>query len=164
MSIDIQPDFTETQAARLEAACQHIGEVLHQPAVAERLRSAPGESEWSAMQTLGHTVEMIPYWLSHCSTLAAAETPPNFGRTLDDPERLAGPERGQTTDPDVMLGYLNEEVTAAAAAIRQLSQEQLHKHGTHVRRGIMTVADVVNDFIVSHTEEHLAQVKAALGE
>jgi hypothetical protein len=164
MSVDISPSFPSTYAARLEAAAEEIAAVLRKPAVSERLRNAPGDNEWSAMQTLGHTVEMIPYWLSHCRTIIVANTPPNFGRTMDDPERLAGPERGQTTDPELMLGYLNEEVSAAASTIRQIPFEHLSKSGTHVRRGHMTIADIIDAFIVSHAEEHLAQVKAALGE
>jgi hypothetical protein len=164
MSVDIQPNFTETQAARLEAAAEGITAILRKPAVSERLRNAPGDNEWSAMQTLGHTVEMLPYWIHHCHNAIAADTPPSFGRGLDDAERLAGPERGQTTDPELMLGYLNEEVSAAASAIRQMTIEQLNKTGIHIRRGSMTVAQMIDSLIVSHAEEHLAQVKAALAE
>jgi hypothetical protein len=36
------------------------------------------------------------------------------------------------------------------------------KKGIHIRRGEMTVADVVEVFIVSHAEDHLEQVRAAL--
>jgi len=83
------------QAKRLESVYEQLAALLRQPEVAQRLRAVPGADEWSAMQTVGHMAEMIPYWLSHCRTLIAATgKPPRFGRTLDSPERLAGVERG----------------------------------------------------------------------
>ena len=106
---------------------------------------------------------MIPYWLSHCRALiAAAGEPPRFGRTLDAPERLAGVERGATGTPDEYLRLLNDEVQAAATAIRHMPAAERGRKGIHLRRGEMTVADVVEVFIVAHAEEHLAQVQAAL--
>ena len=65
-------------------------------------------------------MEMIPYWLGHCRALIAATAePPVFGRGYDAPERLAGIERGSNGDPKELLGLLNDEVKAAARAIRQ---------------------------------------------
>jgi uncharacterized damage-inducible protein DinB len=161
---DTQENFAEPQARRLESVSEQLAALLRQPEVAQRLRAAPGESEWSAMQTVGHMVEMIPYWLSHCRTLIAATgEPPRFGRTLDAPERLAGVERGAMGTPDDLLRQLNDEVQAAAKAIRQMSAAERGKKGLHLRRGEMSVADVVEVFVVAHAEEHLAQVQAALG-
>jgi uncharacterized damage-inducible protein DinB len=153
----------EAQARRLENVYEQLAALLRQPDVARRLRAAPGENEWSAMQTVGHTAEMIPYWLSHCRTLIAATAgPPRFGRTLDAPERLAGVERGATGTPDEFLRQLNDEVQAAAKAIRHMPAAERGRKGIHLRRGEMTVADVVEVFIVAHAEEHLVQVQAAL--
>jgi hypothetical protein len=71
----------EAQAKRLERVYEEVAKLLQEPAVAARLRTPPGRNEWSAMQTLGHMTEMIPYWLNHCRTLIAATgTPPAFGR------------------------------------------------------------------------------------
>ena len=159
----IQENPGEAQARRLESVYQELAALLHRPDVAQRLRAAPGESEWSAMQTLGHTVEMIPYWLSHCRTLIAATAgPPHFGRTLDAPERLAGVEHGAAGTPDEFLRRLNDEIQAAAQTIRSMSAAERGKKGLHLRRGEMTVADVVEVFIVAHAEEHVAQVRTAL--
>ena len=162
MTAGTQENPGEAQARRLENVYEQLAAVLRQPDVAQRLRANPGESEWSAMQTLGHTVEMIPYWLSHCRTLIAAAEPPRFGRTLDAPERLAGVEHGAAGTPDEFLRRLNDEVQAAATTIRHMSAAERGKTGLHLRRGEMTVADVIEVFIVAHAEEHLAQVQAAL--
>jgi uncharacterized damage-inducible protein DinB len=131
--------------------------------VAARLRTPPGENEWSAMQTLGHMTEMIPYWLHHCRALiAATDALPSFGRTPGSPERLAGVAHGAAAAPDALLAQLRREVQAAAATIRGLSPDEREKKGLHPGRGEMTVADVVERFVVSHAEEHLTQVQAAL--
>ena len=162
MTAGTEENPAEAQARRLESAYEQLAALMRRPDVAQRLRAAPGENEWSAMQTVGHIAEMIPYWLSHCRTLIAAAEPPRFGRTLDAPERLAGVERGALGTPDEFLRVLNDEVQAAARAIRQMPAAERSRKGIHLRRGEMTVADVVEVFIVAHAEEHLAQVRAAL--
>jgi hypothetical protein len=153
----------ETQAKRLERVYEDVAKLLREPKVASRLRTAPGEHEWSAMQALGHMAEMIPYWLHHCRVLIAATGhPPTFGRTPGSPERLAGVAHGAAADPDVLLSQLQKEVRAAAGTIRNLSMAERCKRGINPERGELTVADVLESFIVSHAEEHLAQVQAAL--
>lgn len=153
----------EAQARRLESVVEQLTTLLRRPEVALRLRATPGENEWSAMQIMGHMTEMIPYWLAHCQGLiAAAAEPPRFGRTLDAPERLAGVERGATGEPDEFVRRLNDEVQAAATALRRMSAAERGKKGLHLTRGEMTVADVVEHFIVAHAEDHLAQVRASL--
>ena len=153
----------EAQAKRLERVNEEVAKLLQEPGVAPRLRIRPGRTEWSAMQTLGHMTEMIPYWLNHCRTLiAAAGTPPAFGRTAGSPERLAGVAHGASTEPDALLHQLHEAVRAAASEIRQLSTTERGKRGISSERGEMTVAQVIESFIIDHAEEHLAQVRNAL--
>jgi len=153
----------EAQAKRLERVYDEVAKLLREPGVASRLRTPPGGNEWSAMQTLGHMTEMIPYWLNHCRTLIAATgTPPTFGRTAGSPERLAGVAHGADADPDALLRHLREEVRAAASVFRQLSPAERGKRGISGERGDMTVAEVIESFIVDHAEEHLAQVQTAL--
>ena len=153
----------EVQAHRLEIAYAQLADLLSQPENAGRLRVHEGETEWSAMQVLGHVVEMIPYWLGQCQMLIRAETPPVFGRTPDAPERLAGPERGAASDVEALLGVLNEEVQAAARAIEEMTPAERDKRGQHIRRGEMRVEDVVELLVVAHMEEHLVQVREVLG-
>ena len=153
----------ETQAERLERVYEEVARLLRDPGVASSLRAGPSKDAWSAMQTLGHMTEMIPYWLNHCSVLITATgEPPSFGRTAGSPERLAGVAHGATAQPDALLSRLEEEVRAAAGTIRKLSVAERSKRGISSERGEMTVAEVLESFIVSHAEEHLAQVQAAL--
>ena len=155
----------EAQAKRLERVYEHVARLLRDPGVSGRLRAAPGTDEWSAMQALGHMREMIPYWLNHCRVLiraAADREPPTFGRTPGSSERMDGVAHGAAAEPDALLRELEAEVRAAASAIRQLSMPERGKRGVYPGRGEMTVADVVESFIVSHAEEHMAQVQATL--
>jgi hypothetical protein len=135
--------------------------MVHSDAI-RRLRAA-GDNEWSVMQVLGHMVEMIPYWLGHCRVLIAATAePPVFGHGPGAPERLAGIERSSTGDPKELLGLLNDDVEAAARAIREMSAAERSKKGIHIKLGELTVADSLERFIVAHAEEHLEQIRAAL--
>lgn len=156
-------ESADKQAERLEAVGEQLTSLLRQPAVSRRLRVMPGENDWSALQILAHIDEMIPYWMQHCQTLiAAAGERPRFGRPLDAPERLAGVERGGTATLEDLMAQLNEEVQTASREIRAMTPEERAKTGIHVRLGTMTVTDAVDRFIVSHAEEHLAQIRAAL--
>ena len=163
MAADTDLNPGEAQARRLEHVGAQVTTLLRQPEVAQRLRATPGENEWSAMQTVGHMAEMIPYWMDHCHRLIAAKAePPQFGRTLDATERLAGVELGAIGQPDELLQSLNHEVDVAAQTIRHMSPTDWGKTGIHLRHGKMTVAEVVEQLVVAHAEEHLAQVRAAL--
>jgi hypothetical protein len=153
----------EALSGRLERAGEALAADLRRPETAWRLRTAPGETEWSALETLGHVVEMIPYWLAHCrDIIAATGEPPHFGRTLEDPERLAAVASADGVGVDRLLEMLESEVQTAGQAIRSLSAAALEKKGIHLRRGEMSVADVLEVFVVSHAEDHLAQVRGAL--
>ncbi len=153
----------EAQVRRLEQVYEQLEAELQQPAVIQRLRHPAGDNEWSAMQILGHMVEMIPYWLRQCQALIAATgNPPQFGRTLDAPERLEGVERGATRNPDELMRLLKQEITIATETVRAMSPVERDKKGIHIRRGEMTIADILETFVVSHAEDHLAQVRKTL--
>ncbi len=162
MENDANP--AETQAQRLGSVYEQLEALLRQPDVVLRLRQPASGTEWSAMQILGHIVEMIPYWLTHCRVIIAASgEPPQLGRSLDAPERLEGVERGAVGDPDEVMQLLREEMRAAMGAIRSMSPVERDKKGVHIRRGEMTVTEIIEVFVVSHSEDHLAQVRVTLG-
>jgi uncharacterized damage-inducible protein DinB len=165
MTTDPAQSLGETQAKRLEQVYDEVARLLRDASVQTRLGTRPGRDEWSAMQTLGHMTEMIPYWLNHCRALIAATgEAPRFGRTEGSPERLAGVAQGAAATPTTLLIRLEKEVRAAASAIRHFSIAERSKRGISSERGEMSVAEVVESFIVSHAEEHLAQVRATLAK
>lgn len=153
-------DLSEAQARRLENVSAQLSTLLRERD-AERRRLAKSEADWSAMQVLGHMVEMIPFWLAQSHALIDASEPPTFGRSIDSPERLAGPEHGASGDLESLLGQLDASVKAAAHEIRTRTPVERGKKGIHIRRGEMTVGDILETFIVAHAEEHLAQIEAS---
>lgn len=153
--------LAESQAQRLEHVSQQLTTLLRERDAERRKHSALGDAEWSGMQIVGHVVEMVPYWLAHAENIIAATEPPAFGRTLESPERLAGPEHGASTDLEELLAQLQATTQAAAQRIRTLSPADRAKKGIHNRRGEMTAGDVIETFVVTHAEEHLAQAQSA---
>ena len=153
----------ETQARRLEQVYEDVARLLRDASVASRLRTAPDQNAWSAMQTLrthdGNDSLLVE---SLRVLIAATGAPPRFGRQAGSPERIAGVAQGETAEPGALLARLEEEVRSAAGTIRKLSEAERSRRGISSERGEMTVAEVLESFIVNHAEEHLAQVKAAL--
>lgn len=154
----------DAEIRRLEDITRQLFSLLHQPAVLQRLRTAPSETDWSAMQVLGHMVEMIPFWLAECRKIIDAAEPPAFGRELNQPERLAGVEHGASGDVDELLRQWQAHVALAAVALRGYSAAERAKTGRHLRRGVMSVSDAVGTLIVAHAEDHLRQIQAALSK
>ena len=162
MENDTNP--AETQARRLGIVYEQLAEVLRQPDAVQRLHKPTRDTEWSVIQILGHMLEMIPYWLTHCQVLIATTAEaPSFGRSLDAPERLEGVQRGAAGNPSELLQLLQDQIHTAMRVIRDMSPAERQKKGIHIRRGEMTVADIIEVFMVSHTEEHLAQIRTTLG-
>ncbi len=166
MATDSKTYSGESQARRLQAAVEQIAALVRQPENAQRLSAIPGQNEWTVLQTLGHCAELIPYWLSQCRIViqAGAGDPPRFGRTLDDPGRMAGVERGAVGKPDELLAQVQAEARKGAAAIRALTTEERARKGITRRGEEMSVGDMVERFIVAHTEDHLKQMREALRE
>ncbi len=164
MATDSETYSGESQARRLQAAVEQIAALVRQPENAQRLRAVPGKDEWTVLQTLGHCAELIPYWLSQCRIViqAGGGDLPDFGRTLDDPGRLAGVERGAVGNPDELLGQVQAEARKGAAAIRALTAEERARKGINRRGEEMSVGDIVERFIVAHAEDHLKQIREAL--
>ena len=153
----------EALAGRLEKVYAELATLMGKPGVSEGMHTGAAEDAWSAMQTLGHMVEVIPYWLNDCRAMIAAEgEPPRFGRGWDDSHRVAGIQLAETEDPDTLLGMFGNEVQAAGETLRQLSAADWERTGFYQGTQVMTVGEVVTGFIVAHVEEHLRQIQAAV--
>lgn len=153
-------DTAKAQAERLEKVAGEVTRVLRERDEERRKHSTLGDAEWSGMQILGHLVEMVPFWLAQAESLIFAPEPPLFGRTLESPERLAGPEQGASGDLEQLLSQWNANVGKASLRIRNMTAQERDKKGIHIRRGEMTAGDIIESFIVGHAEEHLEQIKA----
>ena len=131
---------------------------------ADHLYQGPGPGEWSAMQVLAHVAEAVPYWARQARMVASrSEDDLPFGRTHDDTDRIAAVERHAHDPLDEVLPRLRTGLAEAVATLRAIPAEGWSRVGRHARRGEMTVQQIVDQFLVSHVEEHALQIEAALG-
>lgn len=153
----------EGQSHRLEQVYEHLAALMRERDVMPEMHTVKQPGEWSAMSVLGHMVEMIPYWLKQIHrVVVSVGDPPRLGRPLDSPDRLEGPKRGEEGYPDKMLEELRAQVHLAVTTFRSMSPSQREKRGLHTTRGEMSVAEMIETFVVGHAEEHLDQIKAIL--
>lgn len=124
----------------------------------------PGTGErWDAGQVWAHLAEFPAYWLGQATDVvqraAAGEPQPiGFGRTKADPERIAAIEHDRRDDPRALLARVTHDLDEVAATLDGWSAEQLAVRGLHATLGEMTVARIVEHFIVEHLDEHADQL------
>jgi hypothetical protein len=114
---------------------------------------------WDRGQVLAHVAEMLPYWARQIELLVAGEQA-TFGRVRGDPERAAAIERDRREDPERLLGRVDEGVAVVLALLERLDDRAMARTGRHPSLGEMTVAAIVDRFLVAHLEEHADQLEA----
>jgi hypothetical protein len=129
----------------------------------EALYRAPSSAEWPVMSILAHVVEMLPYWATQCRRIVR-QPGISFGRDLDDPGRLEAIAAHAQDPVEVVRTSLRTAVDEALATLRAIPESERQAMGQHVRRGPMSAARVIDELMVSHVEEHVAQVDATLRE
>jgi uncharacterized damage-inducible protein DinB len=152
----------EERARRLEATVEALRRRV-EGLGAEVLYREPAEGEWSAMATLAHVAEVLPYWARQAREVAARDRNGQpFGRTHEDPDRIAAVERHAHDRLDEVLPRLSAGLREATATLRAIPPEGWARTARHARRGEMTVEQAVDGFLVAHVEEHAEQIEATL--
>jgi hypothetical protein len=116
---------------------------------------------WERGQVWGHLAEFIAFWVEQAGDVIDeyTGTPVAYGRLKDDPGRIAGVDSGLT----VAIGTLWEEVRSDLVALRQFLQalpggwEQAV--GRHPKLGEVRVEQIIESTLISHLEEHAAQLE-----
>jgi DinB superfamily len=146
-------------AARLHAAAGRIRANLGawRPGTYTEADPATGE-RWEAGQVLAHVAEMLPYWVRQAETVAVGADGDPFGRVKTDPDRVAAIERDRRGDLLILLGRMDQGVAGALALLDRLDAAALARTGTHPTLGRMTVAQIIEEFLVRHLEEHADQL------
>jgi hypothetical protein len=147
------------QAARLRQAAGRVRANLSAWPTGALTEPDPGTGErWDAGQVLAHVAEMLPYWVKEADKVVAGPDGVAFGRVKSDPARVAAIERDRRDDPLRLLARIDQGVAAALALLDRLDAEALGRAGSHQTLGRMTVAQLVDDFLVGHLEEHADQL------
>ena len=121
----------------------------------------PGGTErWTADQVWAHIAEFIPYWIAECRLVTAtyAGEPVAFGRTKQDPGRLASIASGLETPPASFLSSIPRELADLRTFLRELGPEDWAATGLHPTKGSMPLNLMIEEFLVGHLEEHADQL------
>ncbi|HEX6677278.1 MAG TPA: DinB family protein [Actinomycetes bacterium] len=146
-------------AARVEAAARRVRGNLSAWPTGALTEPEPGTGErWDAGQVLAHVAEMLPYWVGEAEKVAAGPDGVAFGRVKTDPGRVAAIERDRRDDPLRLLARIDQGVAGVLALLGRLDGAALGRAGSHQKLGRMTVAEIVEEFLVGHLEEHADQL------
>jgi hypothetical protein len=166
---DADPDPT-TSLRRLRTAYKRLATL--RPAVergrpwplAEHFGTEP-EARWGPPEVLAHTAEMLPFWLGEIERiLDAPEDHVPFGRVADDPLRLATIERDRSLPVAELFDRIARAVERYEGRLPRMTPAELGRTGLHPRRGEMSITAILDAFVVGHLEEHVTQLRTALGE
>jgi hypothetical protein len=112
---------------------------------------------WDRGQVLAHVAEMLPYWAEQAELIVAGRQT-EFGRVKSDPGRIGAIERDRREHPARLLARVEEGVAVVLALLERLDDRALAATGHHQTLGDMTVAELIDRFLVSHLEEHADQL------
>jgi DinB family protein len=122
------------------------------------------ESTWGPTEVLAHVAEMLPYWLGEIErVLDGSPEPVPFGRTVADRVRVLTIERDRTLPPRDLLDRIDATAERYARRFATLSPEKQSRRGLHPTSGEMTVAEILERFVVGHAEGHVVQLAETLG-
>ncbi len=150
----------EERIQRLERSVNElVQEIERLPA--EVLYRAPSPGEWPVMSTLAHLAELLPYWAHQAQGIVSQPGKP-FGRTHDDADRVGAVEEHGRDSLDVAVNRIRASLQECVSVLSALPSEAWASAGQHPTRGMMTIEQLVDAFLVSHAEEHATQTQATL--
>jgi hypothetical protein len=146
----------EEMAARLEAARDR----LHGVPLSESHEPGPPDPKtgdrWDRFNVLGHTAEVLPFWSREIRK--ALDTGARMGREPGSSGRLEGIESGRLIGEAALRDRIEQGVTSVLALVRGLSRSDLEREIDTHGRGLITVREALESFLVGHFEDHVAQL------
>ena len=121
----------------------------------------PGGTErWEAGQVWSHMAEFVPYWQGEVESVIASYDgdPVQFGRTKEDPGRIAGIEMGRHEAVKQMKSRVRGAIEELKRFLAERTSAEWNAVGLHPKRGEMDVELIVGTFVVAHLEEHADQL------
>jgi hypothetical protein len=146
----------EQMAARLEAARDR----LHGVPVSDSHEPGPPDPQtgerWDRLNILGHTAEVLPFWSREIRK--ALDSGARMGREPGSSGRLEGIESGRLIGEPALRDRIDTGVTSALGLIGGLSPSDLEREVDTHGRGLITVRNALETFLVGHLEAHVAQL------
>jgi hypothetical protein len=135
--------------------------------LAEAFGTQP-EASWGPREVLAHTAEMLPFWLGEYERVVEAGRrpgdPPAFGRTADDPLRIAILERDRTLPLRELFDRIRAGIERWERRLGEVEPGEGAAVGRHSKLGDMTADQLRDRFVVTHLEEHARQLEELLRE
>jgi hypothetical protein len=124
------------------------------------------EADWGPREVLAHVAEMLPFWLGEWERVQAGDgsAAVPFGRTADDLIRTATIGRDRTLPLRELFGRIDAGIARWVDRLAEAGAEGTAdgRLGVHPRLGELTTTDLAERFVVSHLEDHIAQLRAVV--
>ncbi len=158
-------------AARLATARRAFAAVRSQVVagepwpLADQFGSEP-EASWGPREVLAHTAEMLPFWLGEFERVVEAGSRPGgpipFGRTSGDTLRTGILERDRTLPLRDLFDRIDSGIERWERRLASGSASEADARGLHPRLGEIPASHIRDRFVVTHLEEHIAQLEEIL--
>ncbi|HEX6538261.1 MAG TPA: hypothetical protein VF155_03680 [Candidatus Dormibacteraeota bacterium] len=122
----------------------------------------PGSGKrWHAGQVWAHVAEAVPYWIDQAQLVANTyvDEPVPFGRTKSDLGRIAAIARDRDQPVSVLWAVTHSDIEALRLVIASLDDVAWSARGLHPTRGVMSMEQIFDEFLVAHLEEHADQLE-----
>lgn len=150
-------DDTQAQLAQLATFPNQLKQQLAGLAdAALRFRPAPGE--WSAVEVVGHLIDIEAVYFARVRQALASDNPsfPAF-----DPDETVRQRDYQSKQVSFLLITFAERRAEHLEFLRQLRPAQLARSGVHASRGQLTVAELIG-MLAWHDGNHSRQIASNL--
>ena len=154
----------EAFAARLDIVAPQLEELA---AATVPEGALTGEDEktgerWEAGQAWAHLAEFVPYWIAHAQVVLGGRdsAPTPFGRTKADAHRVNAIESGRNESRDSHVATVRGDIGSLREFVVGLDDDDWTVTGLHPTLGEMSIAHIVEEFLVGHLEEHAEQLAA----
>lgn len=123
------------------------------------------EADWGPREVLAHVEEMLPFWLGELERIVDGPLPgpTPFGRIADDPVRIGLIGRDRTLPLRVLFARVDSGMRAWSDRLDGLTAAERARLGLHPRLGEVPVDRLLERFVLSHAEDHVAQLEEILG-
>ena len=157
-------ETAESMLARLQTAEQTLTKLAAQIGSDNLTPPDPSTGEqWDLGQIWAHMVEFIPFWQAQAiKVLDSGSASVQFGRPLTHEGRVSAIERNRGEETAVLHARLQIHLTNLRRFIQTLAPSDWETAGEHLAMGTMTVAQIVNRFLIGHLESHVQQLTKLL--
>jgi hypothetical protein len=149
-----------TEQEQWAAQIREVPTVFHMallPGDDDTIRRRPAESEWSAIEVLGHMIDKMQIWAIRVERILVEERPALPGY---DQDTLVHDHDYLHADPDVLHEQLRQACERFATLAECIPISALQWEGVHEEFGPMTIRQCIEATLDS-VPEHLAQLRAA---